>query len=84
MPMGGCFKRVSCDPARLSSALGVCRRQIRPILAARLAGLEPALGDFDPILTGCRVVCSRWLAGLESACSPAVLDRNKNAYGRVF
>ena len=42
MPVGGCFKRVSCDPARLSSALGVCRRQIRPILPGRLARLESA------------------------------------------
>ena len=59
-------------------------RKSDPFCLLDLAGLEPALGHFELILTGCGVVWRRWLAGLESACSPAVLDRNKNAYGRVF
>ena len=42
MSMGGGFKQVSSDPARLSSPLGVCRTQIRPILGARLARFESA------------------------------------------
>ena len=59
MPMGGGFKQVSSDPARLSSPLGVCRTQIRPILPGRLAGLE-------------------------SACRPAVLDSKYTTYERGF